>query len=221
MADLNIVLTPVDRLVLESYKSMMEGLADYLGEGYELVLHSLEDLDHSVIKIINGHHTGRKEGAPITDLALNMLSALEKQNAGDYISYFTKNRKGVPLKATTILVRGDQGRVIALLCMNFYMDTPFSKFIDNWKSPGADQGTTVNEYFAESPADLLDKSVVDAILQVDSDPATTPNVRNKKIILLLNEWGVFKLKSSVDRVAAQLSISSGTVYMHLRNSDKK
>ena len=42
----------------------MDGLALYLGEGYEFVLHSLEDLSHSVVKIINGHYSNRKPGAP-------------------------------------------------------------------------------------------------------------------------------------------------------------
>ena len=65
----NIVLTETDRAILSSYKRMCDGLSDYLGSGYEFVLHSLEDLDHSVIKIINGHYTSRKEGSPITDLA--------------------------------------------------------------------------------------------------------------------------------------------------------
>lgn len=41
-----------------------------------MVLHSLEDTEHSVIKIINGHHTGRTEGMPITDLALQMLEEI-------------------------------------------------------------------------------------------------------------------------------------------------
>ena len=60
-----LTLTESDRLILESYKVTMDGLSQYLGEGYELILHSLEDLEHSVIKIINGHYTGRVEGAPI------------------------------------------------------------------------------------------------------------------------------------------------------------
>lgn len=220
MENLNVVLTPIDQLILNSYITTMEGLADYLGEGYELVLHSLEDLDHSVIKIINGHHTGRKEGAPITDLALNMLSAMEEQNNGDFISYSTKNRFGVPLRATTIRVRGEHGRIIALLCINFYMDTPLTTLLASWGLNESDGGKSVNEYFAENPTELVNKSVANAILQVDSDPTTSPSVRNKRIICLLHDWGVFKLKNSVESVADQLMISSGTVYMHLRNYDK-
>ena len=85
--------TRMDRMVLESYKTLCEGLANYLGDGYEIVLHSLENYDNSVIKIINGYYTGRKEGAPITDLALHMLEDIRrgvepneayKKNVGTY-----------------------------------------------------------------------------------------------------------------------------------------
>ena len=62
-----------ERLILNSYIPVVEGLAAYLGPSYEITLHSLENLDHSVIKIMNGFHTGRSEGSPITDLALRML----------------------------------------------------------------------------------------------------------------------------------------------------
>ena len=40
-----VALTDTDRAILESYKAMLNGLAEYLGSGYEIVLHSLEDLD--------------------------------------------------------------------------------------------------------------------------------------------------------------------------------
>ena len=52
-------LTITDRKILNSYALLLDGLGAYLGDGYELVLHSLESLDHSVIKIIIGHYTGR------------------------------------------------------------------------------------------------------------------------------------------------------------------
>ena len=78
--------TRMDRMVLESYKTLCEGLANYLGDGYEIVLHSLENYDNSVIKIINGYYTGRKEGAPITDLALHMLEDIRHNNGKDYIA---------------------------------------------------------------------------------------------------------------------------------------
>ena len=61
--------------------------------------HSLENYDHSVIKIINGFHTGRTEGAPITDLALSMLERINGKDGAGSISYYTKNKKGEPLQS--------------------------------------------------------------------------------------------------------------------------
>ena len=104
MEEYNVILTPADRVVLESYRSFCEGLANYLGDGYEIVLHSLENLDRSVIKIINGYHTGRKEGAPITDLALRMLESIREQEGTGYIAYFSRNKKNEPLRSTTITI---------------------------------------------------------------------------------------------------------------------
>ena len=83
MKESNVALTETDRLVLASYCDMIDGLSQYLGSAYEFVLHSLEDMDRSVIKIINGFHTGRKVGAPITDLALSMLSRIEEDTRND------------------------------------------------------------------------------------------------------------------------------------------
>ena len=51
-----LILTKADRLILDSYKTVLDGFSEYFGEGYELVLHSLEDLEHSVIKKIGRAH---------------------------------------------------------------------------------------------------------------------------------------------------------------------
>lgn len=59
-----VKLTRADQKILKSYIPTLQGLAAYLGSSYEIVLHSLEDYDHSVIGIINGEHTGRRIGAP-------------------------------------------------------------------------------------------------------------------------------------------------------------
>ena len=110
MTQPNIQFTPEDRCILESYKTTVEGFAEYLGEGYEVVLHSLEDLNRSVIKIINGHHTGRKEGAPITDLALDMLNRIQSEGLPGHISYFTHNKKGEPLKSPPLPLQEPRGK---------------------------------------------------------------------------------------------------------------
>ena len=47
-------LTSVDHKILNAYIPVLEGLAAYLSDCYEIVLHSLEDYEHSVSSIFHG-----------------------------------------------------------------------------------------------------------------------------------------------------------------------
>lgn len=214
-------LTRVDRAILESYKTLCDGLSAYLGDGYELVLHSLENYDHSVIKIINGYHTGRAEGAPITDLALDMLDRIRASEGAGHVAYFAQNKKGEPLKSTTITIPGEGGRVIGLLCINFYLNTPFSQVMANYQPPHGARaeaaGGLLQESFVNNAEDLICQAVNEVRAQVQADPTIPAVNKNKEIVARLWARGIFKLKDAVQRCADILGISKNTVYMHLRN----
>lgn len=62
-----------DHAILASYFAVADGIAALIGKHCEIVLHSLESLEHSAIYIVNGHNTHRKIGSPITDRALKSL----------------------------------------------------------------------------------------------------------------------------------------------------
>ena len=113
-----VSLSKADTAILNSYKILAEGLAEYLGEGCEIVIHSLGNLEHSVIKIINGQHTGRKEGSPITDLGLSMVKSLSENDSQKHMAYFNKTMDGIPLKSCSIAITGEKGYIIGLLCMS-------------------------------------------------------------------------------------------------------
>ncbi len=211
-----MVLTPADRLVLEAYGNLLDGLAQYLGDGYEIVLHSLEDLERSVVKIVNGHHTGRTVGAPITDLALSMLARITQQEGAPAISYFTQNRKGEPLKAATIAIQGENRRIIGLLCINFYLNTPFAQVLAAFTPPAA-APVRVIETFGENTAELVEEAVARTRLQVDTQAAIPVSMKNRQVVAILYRQGIFNIKNAVDLVAAAMGISKNTVYLHLRH----
>lgn len=216
----NITLTPADWLVLQSCGDLLDGLANYLGEGYEIVLHSLEDLDHSIIRIVNGHHTGRKVGAPITGLALDMLGRMTERGEEYCISYFTQNKNGEPLKSTTIAIRGEQGRIIGLLCINFYLNTPFSQVL-SYFTPMAAAPTRMVEAFSDNTEELVSQAVAQARQQVEADGTVPPSMKNRQIVAQLHAQGIFKMKSAVDLVAQDMDISKNTVYLHLRHAKEQ
>ena len=200
---------------MESYKATVEGLAEYMGEGCEIVLHSLENIDASVIKIMNGGHSGRKEGAPITDLALSMLSKITRDAHSDAVSYITKSRTGESVKACTIVIRGEKNRIIGLLCINYYLNTPLVKLLQTF-SPAAEIAT-MRENFVSDPKQLVFHAVSDAENQVASRTDVLPSNKNKEVVSILNQQGIFQIKNSVSLVAEAMGISKNTVYLHLRN----
>ena len=217
-----IEFTETDRIILDTYKNLVEGLGDYLGSGYELVLHSLENYDNSVIKIINGAHTGRKEGAPITDLALKMLAEINQSDREtNYISYRTKNSKGEPLKSTTIAIPNEKGNIIGLLCINFYLNTTFDEFIRNFSMETSNNTKFLPEHFADNMEQVIASAVNDISEIVYNDDSIMVSLKNREIISRLYNRGVFKLKNSVDIVADMLEISKNTVYMHIRALKKE
>lgn len=213
MHELEITLTPEDRTVLEAFKGLMDGLAEYLGSGYELVLHSLEDLDHSAIKIINGFHTGRRVGAPITELALTMLKRINSQGDQDYICYHTVNGAGKPLRSTTMAIRGKNRRIIGVLCINFYLDTPLSDLLGlltNTQGPR-------QETYVQNSQEMIQQAVQRAAQRTDREGFAGTALRNKEIVHQLYDEGIFNIKDAVNLVADELQISKNTVYLHLRH----
>lgn len=214
-------LTKTDKIILESYASMLDGLATYLGSAYEISLHSLEDYNHSVIKIINGYHSGRSTGAPLTDLALNMLKRIDDEgmsSIASYTSYNAISSSGEHLKSSTIPVLGEDGRVIGMLCINFYLDTPLSEIL---QAMGIDhKAAEKQERFSGDMSDTITGAIADARKQVMFNPNIPPVNKNKELIRILYEKGIFHIKDSVVQVATALGISRNTVYLHLRSITK-
>lgn len=219
MAHHPIKLSKTDHEILASYITVLHGLAAYLGDGYEMVLHSLESFDHSVICILNGEHTGRKIGAPITDLALNMLDEISK-GQNDMITYFSKNKKGEPLKSTTIAIRGENQRIIGLFCINFYMNTSLYDILQTM-IPEEQILPVPKENFAENSDELIETTLEAVKIEVYANQSISANNKNKYIVYQLEERGIFNIKDAVIKVAQSLGISKNTVYMHIRNKAKK
>ena len=213
-------ISQTDMAVIESYKTTMDGLAAYYGDAFEFVLHDLTDLDHSIIKIVNGFHSGRKEGGPVTDFALSMLERIRKNEQGDgpFISYISASKYGKPVRSTTIVIFGEGDRAIGMLCINLYMDSPLSSLLQQFSvSP---QAGYVTENFTNDSNELIFRMLEKVKNEVLADDAVQQSLKNKEIVTMLYHQGIFKLKDAVQTVAGELGISKNTVYLHIRSLEK-
>jgi len=213
-------LSASERLIIDSYKSTMEGLASYFGEAFEFVLHDITDFDHSIIKIINGSHSGRREGSPITDLALSMLEKIQADDfSKPFMCYTSKSKYGRPVKSSTIVIFGDRKKVIGLLCVNFYLDSPLTALLQNFSlDPQTDY---VTENFSSDSDELIARALEKVKREVDADDSVPLYLKNKEIVTILYHQGIFKLKNAVQDISAELGISKSTVYLHIRALEEK
>ena len=219
-----IKLTKTEQLILNSYKKMILSLGEYLGDGYEIILHSLENLQHSVIENVNGHYSGRKNGAPIPDLALSMLSQIKEEPSQPAVCYMNHSKRGVPLRSCTIPITGEGERIIGLICINFYTDIPLSSLLAKFYPEMPDsftESTSATENFADNTDELIENVLYKIQHQVLNDITISVQNKNKEIITQLYQRGIFNIKDAVLKVASLLEISKNTVYMHLRNLKEK
>lgn len=215
-----ITLTEVDKIILESYKKVVLNLGKYLGNGYEIILHSLENLEHSIIENVNGHYSNRKNGGTITDLALSILNKIEKEGTYSQNYYINKIRNDLIIKSSTIPILGENNRIIGLICINFYTNISLMDFIHNFIQDVEFSSLNFNETketFTENTDVLIETVLNEVKSNIINDLDIPYSCRNKEIIRQLYDKGIFKIKNSVIKVAKLLGISKNTVYLHIRN----
>lgn len=215
LSDFEVTLTGKDREFMRSYYRLADMVADLIGPHCEVVLHSFEDLDVSVVKIVNGHHTGRGIGSPITDMGLKMLRLYLQTGEVNSKSYFTRNKNGELLKSTTSVLAGDGEKPIGLFCVNINLSVPFPELMKTL-IPDNPPLTVVMEHFSTSSQDVIIQSTEKAINEVDRDSSISKKSRNKSIVFQLFENGIFELKESAAIVSERLGISRHAVYKYIR-----
>ncbi len=205
--------TEEDKTILHSYRAVVDGVSALIGRHCEIVLHSLEDLEHSTICIANGHNTNRQIGSPLTDLALKSLHNMQTDSVSK--PYFTRAKNQGLMKSVTIAIRNKRQRIIGLLCININLDVLVSEFMQAFMPTQAEaEASSVN--FASSVEELVAQTVEKTIEEVTADRLVANNNKNRQIVISLYEKGIFDIKDAINLVAERLDISRHTVYLYIR-----
>ena len=207
-------LTQSDLDIFKSIENIVDGIAAMYGQHTEVVLHSLDAKHPSVVKIANGHVTGREVGAPITNLALLKL----KTGQDISNSYLTKCTNGKTLRSITTVIRNRKNQPIALLCINSDMDAPLQSVLrtmmpDNLLNI---EVTSSPETFARNIDEALHSTIDSINHEVRSNPAISTSQKSREIVNQLHELGIFELKDSAQVAATRLGISVHSIYRYLR-----
>ena len=208
------VFTARDKQILESHSLFADTVAGMFGKGCEVVIHSLEDLGHSIVKIVHGEVTGRSVGSPITDLGLRVANNAMESKDNIIGPYFSMTKAGKPLKSTTMIIRNDEDAPIGFLCINFDLSLPIDQFCKDF-SPSSETPPS-GENFAPDVGRLVAQAVADELDAISRITGVSPTEKNRRVVANLESRSVFDIKGSVELVAGELGVTRHTIYKYLR-----
>ncbi|MDR1932017.1 MAG: PAS domain-containing protein [Spirochaetales bacterium] len=211
-------ITLKDKQTLESVKAIVDGIATLFGENCEVLLHSFESLDRSIIHIANGHITGRGIGSPITDLGMKVLQESANTSRDVTGCYYSKTKDGKTLRSVTILIRNTKKKPIGMMCINFNMNASVISLLRTFGDSGQQEGSENPENFVSNIEDLIKTTLRDTITNINNHAAIPNHAKNKTIVYELIKKGIFDIRGAIDIVARELSISRYTIYNYIREN---
>lgn len=202
----------------EHFIPLVDAIAGTFGNNCEVVLHDFSKPHQSIIKIVNGHITGREIGSPATDL---ILSLIKNKNTPDFVvGYRTRTKKGHELKLTTIFIRNNKKEVVGALCINVDI-TPYISAKNLLEELCTLSNSSLGEEKEspekfESTVDILIQDLLKKSMRKIGKPVAHMSKEDKlQTIRALKENGLFLIKGSAKRVSKELNVSLPTIYKYL------
>ena len=108
------------------------------------------------------------------------------------------------------------------MSINLHLNTPFTRVMGTFiPEHNSMQKNPVLDNNFDNTDNLILSAYQLAKYKVENDTSIPTIEKNKSIILLLSNEGIFNIKDSVIKVSQLMNISKNTVYLHLRNINKK
>ncbi len=202
--------------------AIMDALASVAGRHIEVVLHDLAHPEASVIRIINGHVSGRKRGSPLLDAPdndrgflglLNQPSTPQGPEPTVFTGYPTTSVQGKPLQSATVLFKDENGKPQLSLCFN----------ADNSAINSAREALALllpqpPEEKPEQEAGL--EETLDEIIRACIPPTgqlRTGASKQEKVDIVrqMQIRGMFMVRGGVEKAAKVLGVTRYTVYNYL------
>ncbi len=207
--------------MLNDYISLLEVLKKVLPKNVEVVLHDVNNLENSIIGLVNGHITGRKIGDPATEVVLKLLATEKNQNVDALDVYKSKTKYGKELISHTLVIRGINKEVIGFLCFNTDYQmvesciTNVKNILFNYNVTEIDN-KNYEENFIGDTKNVIDNTIEEFLVYKGKSIKYLTKQEKIELTSDLDEKGIFLLKGSVEKVAKILGVSVSTQYRYIK-----
>lgn len=170
--------------------------------------------EHSIVAIENGHVTGRKVGDGASHVVMEQVRRADAQPE-DHLSYLTKTPDGKILKSSTMYIRGKNGKVVAILGINYDISSLLMAESAVHELTATQDSAQTEPEKITNVNDLLDGLIEQSVALVGK-PAVLMNKEDKmRAIGFLSQSGAFLVTKSGDKVAKYFGISKYTLYSYI------
>jgi len=205
-----------NKTIFKILRQMADAVSKTIGRNCEVAVHDFADLNKSLVYLA-GNVTGRKTGAPITDLVVKALHK-EGKKIKDRYNYKTTTKDGRSIKSSTIFIRNSTGNVIGAFCIN--IDTTellnASHVIEEIVKTIDLNGNDNRETFAATIGETIEALFEQAVSIAGKQPATMSTSEKIRLVEVLESKGAFQIKGSVDQAAMMIGVSKYTIYNYLQ-----
>ena len=201
---------------LKKYIPLVDFLAEVFGDDAEVVLQDVSDFNNSVISIRNNHISGRKLGAPATNLVLKVMNGNFTDR--NYVTnYRGVSAVGKVVRSSTYFIKDDKNVVVGMLCINIDIDklVQLKNHLDGILKLPEEIFEKTTERFSVSAEGLASDSIETILEESGISPERMSQEEKMEVVYKLDKNGVFLVKGSICKVASVLNVSNATIYRYL------
>ena len=189
--------TPAD--IMQYYANIVPFLGVVLGDTYEIAL--LDCRSKQLVAIANGHISGRTVGAPMTNLACQIVEKGDWRHSDYIANYSGVSSDGTPLRSSSYYIKYDN-ELLGMLCINIDISA-YTHISELALKLGV--SNSVNQVLAE--------------LYGENIPQHFSMDERTNILRILSDRKIFLIKGAVPRVARMLGCSEPTVYRGIKSCE--
>lgn len=208
--------------ILLRYFPIADMIVATFGSNCEVVVHDLSNYESSLVYIA-GSVTGRKIGAPTTDVILQHLRQYG-DDVKDLLGFTSRTRDGKIIKTSTSFIRNKQGKVIGYIGINFDI-TAFSmvnhlirEFIVTKDIEYIDK--SFDESYANSIEEVFEHIIENTLKDIGVPVERMTRDEKVYFVKKLDEKGIFLIHGSIEKISERLGVSKQTIYNYLEENKK-
>jgi len=206
------------KFLIESLKVIVDQITRAFGPRCEVVLHDLEDLDHSVVKIANGYVTGRAVGDTISNRGIKYLKNWNANTRETFSQFMSVTKNGRHLKSSIVIFPDVMNKPVVALTINFDV-TDAMNFNEATKSlfgiPEQNLQDETIEIFGKDIIASLSQIADNLIHETGKDISAMRTQDKIEIVRQLENEGFFLLKGAIKLIARKLNVSKYTIYNYI------